>query len=93
MGDVMIAYCTLHNMIVEARKDGYLGTNNAQVKGHGEYLGQVLGVKLITEPEEVRELSLLWMTRFSEKESPIMHKELKEARASAVWEAKGHETE
>jgi hypothetical protein len=50
---------------------------------------KVSGVNLITEPEEVRESSLFWMARLIEKESPILHKELREALAYATWEAKG----
>jgi hypothetical protein len=92
MEDVMIACCVLHNMIVAVRKDGYTGTQNASVTGLREYLGQVSGVNLITEPEDMREASLFWMARLSEEDSPLLHRELKQALESAMWDAKGGET-
>jgi hypothetical protein len=52
----------------------------------------VSGVNLITEPEDMREASLFWMARLSEEDSPLLHRELKQALASAMWDAKGGET-
>jgi hypothetical protein len=63
------------------------------VNGLGEQLRQVSGVNLIIEPGEVREASLFWMARLSEKESPILHGQLKEALFSAMLEAKRRKTE
>jgi hypothetical protein len=93
MEDMMISRCILQKMIVEAHKNGYSGTKNAQVTGLREYLGQVSDVNIITEPEEVRENSLFRMARLSEEKSPILYRELKEALASAMWEEKGRESE
>jgi hypothetical protein len=92
MEDVMVACCVLHNMIVEVRKDGYTGTQNASVTVWRECLGQVSGVNLIAEPEDLREASLFWMARLSEEDSPLLHRELKQALESAMREAKGGET-
>ena len=46
---------------------------------------------LITEPEDLREASLFWMSRLNEDESPLLQKTLKEALAKAMWNSKGEE--
>ena len=91
MEDVIFACCILHNMIGEVRKESYTGTRNARVTDLKEFIGQVSGVTLITEPEDLREASLFWMSRLNEDESPLLHKTLKEALASAMWNSKGEE--
>jgi hypothetical protein len=53
----------------------------------------VSGVNLITEAKEMWEASVFWMTRLSEEDSPLLHRNLKEALASAMWEAKGGDVE
>jgi hypothetical protein len=53
----------------------------------------VSGVNLIAEPEDLREASFFWMARLSEDGSPLQHRELKEALASAMWEVKGSEVD
>jgi Plant transposon protein len=93
MEDVIIACCILHNMICEVRKESYTGTRNAKVTDLKDSIGQVSGVTLISESEDLREASLFWMSRLNEDESPLLHKNLNDALATAMWNSKGEEAD
>jgi hypothetical protein len=93
MEDVIFACCILHNMICEVRKESYTGTRNARVTDLKDFIGQVSGVTLISEPDDLREASLFWMLRLNEDESPLLHKKLKDALAAEMWYSKGEEAD
>jgi hypothetical protein len=93
MENVILAYWILHNMICEVRKESYTGTRNARVTDLNEFIGQVSGVTLISEPEDLRDVSLFWMSRLDEDESPVLHKTLKDALAIAMWNSKEREAD
>jgi hypothetical protein len=80
-------------MICEVRKESYTGTRNARVTDLNEFIGQVSGVTLISEPEDLRDVSLFWMSRLDEDESPVLHKTLKDALAIAMWNSKEREAD
>jgi hypothetical protein len=75
-------------MIFEVRKESYAGTRNAIVTDLKYVIGQVSGVTLISEPEGLRECSLFWMARLDEDAIPLLHKKLKGALATAMWNSK-----
>jgi hypothetical protein len=76
-------------MICEVRKESYTGTRNAIVTDLKDFIGQVSGVTLISEPES----SLFWMARLDEDESPLLHTKLMDALATAMWNSKGGEAD
>jgi Plant transposon protein len=71
MADVMYTCCIIHNIVVESRRESYSRTRNARVTNLQAYVGSL--VKIITEPENLREASLFWMARLQEEESPHIH--------------------
>jgi hypothetical protein len=54
-----------------------------------DFIGPVSGVTLISEPEDLREASLLRIARLDDNESPLLHKKLKGALATAMWNSNG----
>jgi hypothetical protein len=75
------------------RKESCTVTRNASVTDLLDFIGQVSGVTLICDPENLREASLFWMARLDEDESPLLHKKLKDALATAKWNSKGGEVD
>jgi hypothetical protein len=93
MEDVIFACCLLHDIIGEVRKESYTGTRNTRVIDFKDFIGQVSDGNLITEPEDLREASLFWMSRLNEDKSPLLHKNIKDVLATAMWNTKGDETD
>jgi hypothetical protein len=93
MEDVIFACFLLHNIIGEVRKESYTGTRNARVTDPNDFIGHVSDGTLITEPEDLREASLFWMSRLNEDKSPLLHKNIKDTLTTAMWNTKGEEAD